>query len=84
MAFHPGGTPVSGYSRQPLASPSAKRKQVSSVSPMSTQKGSPSQQRNRGINGTTGNQKTQKEMKLTVPLPIPKSVLDNIRTTPQK
>lgn len=46
----------SASSRQPLASPSAKRKQVQSGSPASAGKvqGSPSQQRNREINGTRG------------------------------
>lgn len=45
----------SGYgSRQPLASPSSRRKQVPNASPMATRKGhsSPSQQRNKDMNGT--------------------------------
>ncbi|XP_068736435.1 zinc finger C2HC domain-containing protein 1A-like [Montipora capricornis] len=48
-----GGMPVSGYSRRPLASPNAKRKQPQSSSPMSTQRlqDSPTQQRNyKGLN----------------------------------
>lgn len=48
--------PAPGYSRQPLASPSSRRKQVPHASPGSTRKihASPSQQRNREVNGTTG------------------------------
>ncbi|PFX21731.1 Zinc finger C2HC domain-containing protein 1A [Stylophora pistillata] len=45
----------SGYgSRQPLASPSSRRKQVPNASPMSARKGrgSPSQQRSKQLNGT--------------------------------
>ena len=47
---------VPGYSRQPLASPSSRRKQVPRASPGSIRKihGSPSQQRNREMNGTRG------------------------------
>ncbi|XP_073252332.1 uncharacterized protein [Porites lutea] len=46
----------SGHGRQPLASPSAKRKQARSNSPASSGKvhNSPSAQRNREINGTRG------------------------------
>ncbi|XP_020621081.1 zinc finger C2HC domain-containing protein 1A-like [Orbicella faveolata] len=48
-------SPGQGYSRQPLASPSSRRKQVPHASPGSTRKihASPSQQRNREVNGTT-------------------------------
>lgn len=47
---------VPGYSRQPPASPSSRRKQVPHASPGSAGKihASPSQQRNREMNGTTG------------------------------
>ena len=47
---------VPGYSRQPPASPSSRRKQVHHASPGSAGKihASPSQQRNREMNGTTG------------------------------
>ena len=47
---------VPGYRRQPLASPSSRRKQMPHASTGSTRKihGSPSQQRNREMNGTTG------------------------------
>lgn len=49
----------SGHGRQPLASPSARRKQARSNSPASSGKvhNSPSAQRNREINGTRGKQK---------------------------
>ena len=49
----------SGHGRQPLASPSAKRKQARNDSPASSGKvqNSPSAQRNREINGTRGTQK---------------------------
>lgn len=51
----------SGHGRQPLASPSAKRKQARSNSPASSGKvhNSPSAQRNREINGTRGKQKKE-------------------------
>ncbi|XP_078382619.1 uncharacterized protein LOC144665276 isoform X3 [Oculina patagonica] len=50
------GQSAAGYSRQPLASPSSRRKQVPNASPSSTRKvhGSASQQRNKEIlNGNT-------------------------------
>lgn len=53
-----------GYSRQPLASPSSRRKQMPHASPRSTRKihGSPSQQRNKEINGTTGRARSNERL----------------------